>query len=195
MQALAFLLHRRFAHVVAGGDQALVSLDVGLRDIDVRMLAPHAFEKDDAARLELAGAHAAEQHLLVECHHQVGQVAAVGDVLGADADAVAAGAGDAARRRADFGGDDLGGPDAVAHPRRNRSERLSAALRAFAGIADDFDDVFAQDDGGAVASFLCRFSFFRGFLGCHVVFRSRCVAWGSADQSPSLGPFRPLARE
>ena len=58
------------------------------------MLAPHALQQDGAAGLEFAGAHAAEQHLLVEGDHQVGLVAAVGDAARADADAVAA-----ARRR------------------------------------------------------------------------------------------------
>ena len=54
------------------------------------MLAPHALEQDGASGLELARAHAAEQHLLVERDHKVGAVAAVGDRLRADADAVAA---------------------------------------------------------------------------------------------------------
>ena len=50
--------------------------------------------------------------------------------------------------RADFRRDDFHGPDAVAHLRGDRAERLAAALRALAGIADDLDDVLAQRDGG-----------------------------------------------
>ena len=61
--------------------------------------------------------------------------------LGADADADAARAGHAARGRLDLGRDDLGRPDAVAHARGDRTQRLAAALRAFARIADDLDDV------------------------------------------------------
>src|ERR1019366_1874250 len=103
-----------------------------------------------------------EQHLLVERHHQVGLVAAVGDIAGSDADAVAAGAGDAARGRTDFGWDDLRGPDAVAHLRRDRAQRLAALLRAFARIADDFDDVFFQPDRRIPSR--GRLSFLAGFL-------------------------------
>lgn len=88
------------------------------------MRAPHAFEQDDAVRLELAGVNAAEQHLLVESDDEIGLVAAVGDVLRADADAVAAGAGNTAGWWADFGGDDLGRPDAVAHAGGDGAERL-----------------------------------------------------------------------
>ena len=105
------------------------------------MARPHALEQDRAAGLELAGTHAADQHLLVERHDQIGLVAAVGDALRADPDPVAARAGDAARRRLDLGRDDLDGPDAVAHSRGDRAQGLAAALRALAGIADDLDDV------------------------------------------------------
>jgi hypothetical protein len=109
--------------------------------------APHAFQQDGGAGLQLAGLHAPDQHLFVEGHHQVGLVAAVGDTLAADADANAAGPGHAACRRLDLGRDDLGGPDAVAHARGNRGQALAAALRAFAGVADDFDDVLVQQGG------------------------------------------------
>ena len=88
--------------------------------------------------------HAAEEHLLVEGHDEVGLVAAVGHALRADADADAARAGDAARRGLDFRGDDLGGPDAVAHAGGDAAERLAAALRALAGVADDLDDVLGE---------------------------------------------------
>ncbi len=114
-----------------------------------RVLAPHALEQDRGARLELAGAHAAEQHLLVERDDEVGLVAAVGHPLGADADADARGAGDAARRRLDLGRDDLDGPDAVAAARRDRAERLAAALRALARVADDLDDVLGRGSARA----------------------------------------------
>ena len=56
-------------------------LDVRRDDRRVAVLAPHALEQDRRAGLQLAGAHAAEQHLLVEGDHEVGLVAAVGDAL------------------------------------------------------------------------------------------------------------------
>ena len=65
--------------------------------------------------------------------------------LGADADPDAAGAGDAARRRLDLGRDDLDRPDAVAAARGDRGQRLAAALRAFARVADHLDDVLGED--------------------------------------------------
>jgi hypothetical protein len=108
------------------------------------VLAPDALQQDRGAGFQLAGAHAAEQHLLVEGHHEVGLVAAVGDAAGAHADADAAGAGHAARRRLDLGGDDLHRPDAVAAARGDGGQRLAAALRALAGIADHLDDVLGQ---------------------------------------------------
>ena len=55
----------------------------------------------------------------------------------------AAATSDAARRRTDFRRDNLLGPDTVAHLRGDRSEDLPAALCAFAGVADDLDDVLA----------------------------------------------------
>ena len=116
------------------------------------MLAPHVLEQDRRAGLELAGAHAAEQHLLVEGDDEIGLVAAVGHALRADADADAGRAGDAARRRLDLGRDDLDGPDAVADARGDRAERLAAALRAFARVADDLDDVLGQGLGALGAA-------------------------------------------
>ena len=129
---------------IAGGDELSTRLDVGRDDRRIAVLAPHALEQDRRAGLQLAGAHAAEQHLLVERDHEIGLVAAVGDALRADADADAARAGDAARRRLDLGRDDLDRPDAVAHSRGDRAERLAAALRALAGVADDLDDVLRR---------------------------------------------------
>ena len=90
----ALALHRNLVDLVARRDELLVGLGIGGGDLRVAVLAPHAFQQDGAARLELAGAHAAEQHLLVEGDHQVGFVAAVGDAARAEPDAVAA-----ARRR------------------------------------------------------------------------------------------------
>ena len=97
-----------------------------------------------AARLQFARPHPAEQDLLVEGDREVGLVAAIGDAARAEADAVAGGAGDAAGRRADFGGDDLHRPYAVARARGDRAQALAAALRAFAGIADHLDDVLRE---------------------------------------------------
>src|SRR5690606_38629410 len=113
-------------------------------DLRVGARGPHALEQDDAAGLELARVDAAEQHLLVERDDEVGLVTAVGDALRADADAVAARTGHAARGRLDLRRDDLDGPDAVAHARGDRAERLAALLRALARVAHDLDDVFLE---------------------------------------------------
>ena len=129
---LALALHRNFDDLVARLHELLVGLDVGRDDFRVPVLAPHAFQQNGAVGLEFAGANAAEQHLLVEGDHQVGFVAGIGDAAGADADAIAAAAGDAARRRTDFRRDDLLGPHAIAHLRGDRPEGLAAALRALA---------------------------------------------------------------
>ena len=60
-----------------------------------------------ANELGFRSANAAEEHLLVERDDEIGLVAAVRDRPGADADPVAARAGDAARRRPDLGRDRL----------------------------------------------------------------------------------------
>jgi hypothetical protein len=66
-------------HAVARADQLVEGLGIRRpRSSDPGGRAT-CLEQDDAARLEFAGAHAAEQHLLVEGDHQVGLVAAVGD--------------------------------------------------------------------------------------------------------------------
>ena len=146
-QRAALAFQRHFDDAIAVGEQRLHRLEVRGDDLRVLVLAPDALEHDRRAGLQLAGAHASEQHLLVEGHHQVGLVAAVGDAAGADADADAAGPGHAARRRLDLGRDDLDRPDAVAAARGDGGEALAAALRAFAGIADDLDDVLGQVPG------------------------------------------------
>ena len=119
-------------------------LGVRRGDRRVAVLAPHALEQDRRAGLELVRSHATEQHLLVERDDEVGLVAAVGDAALPDPDADAARARDAARRRLDLGRDDLHGPDPVARLRRDGAERLAAALRALARVADHLDDVLAQ---------------------------------------------------
>ena len=95
-------------------------LHVRRRDLRIDVLAPHALEQDRATRLERAGTDASEQHLLVERHDEIGFVAAIGDALRADADAVAARACNAARGRLNLRRDDFDGPDAVAHARGDR---------------------------------------------------------------------------
>src|SRR5208282_6341111 len=142
--ALAF--HRNFVNLESRRHELVVGLGVGGGDVAVRTLAPHAFQQNNAARLEFAGVDAAEQYLLVEGDHQVGFVAAVGDTTGAQTNAISTAAGDAARGRADFRGDDLHGPDTIARTGGDRSERLSAALRALARVADDLDDMLVQRD-------------------------------------------------
>ena len=126
------LLQRDLDHAEAAPRASFDRLDVRRDDRRVAVLAPHALEQDRRAGLEFARVHAAEQHLLVERDDEVGLVAAVGDALGADADADAAGAGHAARRRLDLGRDDLDRPDAVAAARGDRRRatgRSAARLR------------------------------------------------------------------
>ncbi len=143
-ELVALALERDLVDAEAGLLQHVDRFDIRGDDLRIAMLAPHALEQDLRAGLQLAGAHAAEQHLLVERDDEIGLVAAVGHLLRADADADARGARDAARRRLDLGRDDLRGPDAVAAPRRDAAERLAAALRALARVADDLDDVLGQ---------------------------------------------------
>jgi hypothetical protein len=139
-ELLAALLERHLVHLepvaAQGSDGRLVRRD----DARVAVARPHALEQDRRARLELVRLHPTDEHLLVEGDDELGLVAAVAHGRRADADADAAGAGDAARRWLDLGRDDLGRPDAVAHPRGDRAERLAAALRALARVADDLDD-------------------------------------------------------
>ena len=118
----ADLFHRDLVDPVAGSHQFVMRLDVRRNDLRILVRAPHALEQDDAVRFEFLGTHAPEQHLLVEGHHQVGLIATVGDVLRADSNAVAAGAGHAACRWANFCRNDFGSPDAVAHLRCDRAQ-------------------------------------------------------------------------
>ena len=80
VEQLALLLHRELDYPMTGGKQPVMRLDIGHRDIQIRMFAPHTFEKNDTARLQFASTHATEQYLLVESHHQIRLVAAIGDV-------------------------------------------------------------------------------------------------------------------
>jgi hypothetical protein len=140
----ALVLHRNFVKLVAAGGQLLDDLRVGLRDRRVGIVAPSALQENGAARLEFVGAHAAQQDLLVEGDDEIGLVTAVHDAAGRQPDAIAAGAGDAAGRRLNFGGNDLDGPYAEAHPRGDRCERLAAALRPLARITDDLDNMLSD---------------------------------------------------
>jgi len=144
----ALVLHRHLVHPVAVRQEPVARLLVLGGDLRVGACGPHALEQDDAAGLELARVDAAEQHLLVEGDRERGLVAAVRDALRADADAVAARAGDAAGGRLDFGRDDFDRPHAVAHARGDRAQRLAAPLGAFAGVADDFHHVLGERGDG-----------------------------------------------
>src|SRR6266545_2020947 len=129
-----------------------------MRDLRVPVIAPHALEEDRAARLELSRPNASEQDLLVERDHEIGLIAAVRDLPRAQANAVSTRAGDAARGRLDLGRNDLDGPYAVPGPRRDRPERLAAALRPLTRVADHLDDVLV-DGGDGLAPFGDRESF------------------------------------
>jgi hypothetical protein len=118
----ALRFHRDLIEPIPRGPDLLAHPRVFGGDGLVPVVAPHAFQQNDAARLDLARAHAAEQNLFIEGDHQIGFVTAIGDPMRGQADTIAAGPGDAARRRLDFGGDDLDGPDAVPHPCRNGPE-------------------------------------------------------------------------
>ena len=50
-QGAALPFHRDFAHLVARGHELVVGLDVGRDDLRIGVLAPHAFQQDDAAGL------------------------------------------------------------------------------------------------------------------------------------------------
>ena len=78
---LALPLHRDLNHLVACGHQLVKSVGIGRRDPRIGIVSPLVLQQDGAARLELSGPHAAEQDLLVESHHQIGFVAAIGDPL------------------------------------------------------------------------------------------------------------------
>ncbi len=143
-QGTALALQRQLDHAVAALDERVDGFVEGLHDRRIAAVPPDVFQEDRGAGLQFAGAHAAQEHLLVEGHDEVGFIAAVGHFLRADADADAAGARHAARRRLDLGRNDLHGPDAVAAARGDAGERLAAALRAFAGIADHLDDVLGE---------------------------------------------------
>ncbi len=111
------------------------------------MLAPRRLEQDRRVGLELARADTAQQHLLVERDDEIGVIATVRDRAGPNANADSGGPGDAARRRLDLGRDNLDRPDAVAAAGGDRAQRLAAALRTLARVADHLDDVLGQDLG------------------------------------------------
>jgi len=77
-QLPALALHRHFVHLVALGHESVVGVGVGVGDLRVGVVAPHALQQDQTAGRELAGADAADEHLLVEGDDQVGLIAAVG---------------------------------------------------------------------------------------------------------------------
>ncbi len=89
---------------------------------------------------------------------------------------VAARAGRGAGRRLDLGGDDLDGPDAVAHLAADEPEDLAAFLRALAGVADDFDDVLVDRAHALVLP-----------LG-DMLLVGRCHGVAVADSRVRLGP-------
>ena len=156
-QALA--LQGYFVDCEAVRRQLVMGLLVGRSDCRVLIGPPFVLQQDDATGLEFIVPDPAQQHLLIEGHYQIGLVATVSDTAGCQANAIAAGAGDAARRRLNFGGNDLDGPDAVSHARRDRREGLAATLSALAGIAHDLDNVLVQSHrqlalGGGPATLL-----------------------------------------
>src|SRR6476469_4253123 len=138
------MLHGNLVNPITSGDELLIGFDIGAHDFRIGAFAPHALEQNDAVRPQISATNATEQDLLVERYYQIRFVAAVGDAARPETDTVAARTSDAARRRPYLSGNDLHGPHAVAHLRSDAAKRLSAALRSFAGVADDLDHVFVQ---------------------------------------------------
>ena len=137
----AFLFHRNFINIKALCNQLIIRFRVGFRDSSICIGAPFVFQQNDCAFFDVFRFDAADQHLLVERHHQIGIVTSVGDAEGADTDAVTAGAGLAARRWFDLSGDDFNSPDAFAHFSGDGAEGLRGFLRTLAGVAEDLNDV------------------------------------------------------
>ena len=193
-QAQAFLFHRNFINLAARCQKVFMGSLIGLDDRRIPVVAPFVFQQNDAALFKFSFAYPAHQDLFVEGDDEVGLVAAVGDVFGADADAVSAGPFDAARGGLDFGRNDFDRPDAVAFAGGDGGEGLAAFLRPFSGIADYFDDMFVQRSdilchrGESVAAvsfgqqfgFQCRIHVHR--VVCREIFRS-----GSITIKPCAG--------
>ena len=112
-----------------------------LANFSVGVLGPHVLQQYDRAFPVGVIRDAGVEHLLVEGDDDIGFVAHVGHVLRSHADADAAGTLTFSRGWLDFGWNDLNGPDAVAHLAAHQSQDLAAFLCAFAGIADNFDDM------------------------------------------------------
>ena len=166
----AGLLDRQLVH-----DQAVLPelgnrLGILVTDLGHRVFAPFVLEQHRGPFLVGPVGDARIENLLVEGDDDVCLVTHVGDIARCEADADAAGPGGGACGRLDLGGDDLDGPDTVAHFGADRAEGLTGLLRAFSRVADDLDDVLVDGQG------LCRR---RGGLGAvdHVtplhVFRRR----------------------
>ena len=137
-------LHRHLLDDQAMLGELLDRRGVLIADLLRRVGGPLVLQQHDGAALVSTVGDAGVQHLLVEGHHQLGLVAHVGDILGADPDAVAGAAGRRTRRGLDLGRDDLHGPDAVTHLAADLAEGLAALLRALAGVADDLDDTLVD---------------------------------------------------
>ncbi len=116
----------------------------GRTDRLVFVVDPHALDEDQRVVGEGAQPVPRQQHLLVEGHHDPRLIAPVGDLLGSDPDAHAAGAPGSTGRRLDLGGDDLDRPRAVAHLGAHGGEDLAALLRAFSRVRDDLDGLLGQ---------------------------------------------------
>jgi hypothetical protein len=137
----ALFLDRQFMH-----DQSLrfeigESLLILIANSLLGVFGPHALQQNDRAFLVGAVIDTGIEHLFVECDDHIGLIAHVGHVFRSHSNAYAAGALAFARGRLNFGRYDLYRPDTVAHLAAHQSQDLTAFLRAFAGIADDFDDM------------------------------------------------------
>ncbi len=116
-----------------------------LAHLFLRVLGPLALEQHDGAGPEGGVGDPSVEHLLVEGDHQVGALAAVGDLVAAEAHPDARGAGAGSGGRLDLGRNDLDRPDAVAQLGADGAEGLAGLLGAFAGVGDDLDDALLHD--------------------------------------------------
>ncbi len=142
----ALLFHRDLDDPVVVLRKLVQTLPVLLSDIRVAVRGPHVLQQDDRILGQCPQLDPAQQHLLVEGHHQVRRVAPVGDGIGTEAHAVAAAARLDPRRRLDLCRDDLHRPDAVSHLRADGAENLSALLGTFPGVGDHLHRVLRHPD-------------------------------------------------
>ena len=125
---------------------SVTAVSVLLPHLLLRVFGPLALEQHDGARPVGRVGDPPIEHLFVEGDHQVGGLAAVGDLVAAEAHPDARGPGARARRRFDLCRNDLDRPDTVADLGADGAEGLTGFLGAFSGVGDDLDDALLRND-------------------------------------------------